>query len=53
MSRPVQEQLCHPAGQFHGVNITVTVDGKLELLQGWHHKKASISGVKDLLAGRF
>jgi len=51
MESPIKEQLCHPAGEFYGVNISVNVEGGLEVLQP-HHEKARSSGVQELLEGR-
>lgn len=34
MNVPAQQQLCHPAGEFLGVNITINAEGHLEIEKG-------------------
>ena len=34
MSRPAKEQLCHPAGQYHGTELATFPDGSVGITPG-------------------
>lgn len=51
MKRPVTKQLCHPAGEWQGVNVSMTVDGGLVVLPGANSQSSDFPEMHNLLTG--